>query len=134
EFMDVEFEAKRSKSINADSEDETMPTLVKTSETNAEIDDIPVIDDADPFMKPINEQMRLRTEERKKKLKEYNHKFNLNKNKIDELENVPAYKRSGIELNPTDTSVKKSSTSVLLDDDNEIKLKTNNSFLHDNVD
>lgn len=133
EFMDVEFEKKKSQTAHSEMDDADMPTLVEKPQIDANIEKIPVIEETDPFMKPIDEQMRLRTEERKRKLKEYNHKFNLNKNKIDELEKVPAYKRTGIELDDTDTSIKKSSTSVLSEDD-EIKLKTNNSFLHDNVD
>ena len=49
------------------------------------------------------------------------------------MENEPAFKRAGISLDDVE-SVKTSRTSVSEDSNGEINLRTNNSFLHDNVD
>lgn len=78
-------------------------------------------------------ELQTRAEERRKKMKGFNYKFNdqMNKN-IDEIERQPAYKRLGVNLD-TDTSISNRKTSIKKDTD-EISLKSNNSFLHDNVD
>jgi cell division protein FtsZ len=41
----------------------------------------------------IEETLKLRADERRKKLKEFNYKFHNNVSKIDEYEREPAYKR-----------------------------------------
>ena len=66
-------------------------------------------------------------------MKGFNYKFNdqMNKN-IDEIERQPAYKRLGVDLD-TNASISSTKTSIQKDTD-EISLKSNNSFLHDNVD
>jgi len=73
-----------------------------------------------------------RTEERKIKLKEYNYNFNKAQN-IRSMENEPAFKRAGISLDNIE-QIKSSRTSISEDSNGEINLRTNNSFLHDNVD
>ena len=67
-------------------------------------------------------------------MKGFNYKFSdqMNKN-IDDIERQPAYKRLGIDLDAVDASISKSKTSLNSEND-EIQLKSNNSFLHDNVD
>ena len=78
-------------------------------------------------------ELQKRAEERRKKMKGFNYKFNdqLNKN-IDEIERQPAYKRLGLDLS-ADASISKSKTAIKTDD-SAIDFKSNNSFLHDNVD
>jgi cell division protein FtsZ len=49
----------------------------------------------------IEETLKLRADERRKKLKEFNYKFHNNVSKIDEYEREPAYKRLGIEISNT---------------------------------
>lgn len=88
----------------------------------------------DPLNMPIAKILSDRTEERKRKMKEFNYKFKNNTTRVDEIEKQPAYKRMGIELNETNAEPKISRTSVNTDDDDEIELRRNNSFLHDNVD
>ena len=51
--------------------------------------------------------------------------------RIDELENEPAYKRAQVDMND-DNSL--SRLSVETDSSDETRIRTNNSFLHDNVD
>ena len=68
-------------------------------------------------------------------MKEFNYKFRNSSSHIDDIEKQPAYRRMGIDLDETtenDTNI--SRTSVNVDDDDDIELRSNNSFLHDNVD
>ena len=80
-------------------------------------------------------ELQKRAEERRKKMKGFNYKFTdqLNKN-IDEIERQPAYKRLGVDLDDMNTTISKSKTRLLTNDEEDIQLKSNNSFLHDNVD
>ena len=104
--------------------------VVETApETETEADE-----EGDPINSPISKLLKDRTEERKRKLKEFNYKFRNSASKIDDIEKQPAYKRMGIELDETDSSESDiSRTTVNLDDD-DVQLRNNNSFLHDNVD
>ncbi|SRX54647.1 cell division protein FtsZ [Aequorivita sp. CIP111184] len=90
-------------------------------------------DEGDPLNSPISKILSDRTEERKRKMKEFNYKFKNSPSRIDEIEKQPAYKRMGIDLNESKNETNISRTSVNTDDD-EIELRKNNSFLHDNVD
>ncbi|MEZ4858610.1 MAG: cell division protein FtsZ [Flavobacteriaceae bacterium] len=122
--------AKPSKKLEAAEEElqfETK-TLLKP-ETEKEIDE-----PADPLNSPISKLLSDRTEERKRKMKEFNYKFRNSNSKIDEIEKQPAYKRMGIELDETDSSDAQLSRTTVNTDDDELDLRTNNSFLHDNVD
>ena len=67
-------------------------------------------------------------------MKEFNYKFRNSASKIDEIEKQPAYKRMGIELDETDPSESNISRTSINTDDDDIDLRSNNSFLHDNVD
>jgi cell division protein FtsZ len=91
--------------------------------------------EADPMNTPITDLLKKRTEERKQKMKAFNYKFNNSNSKLDELERQPAYKRMGIELEDGKTDNSKiSRTTISTDENDEIQLRNNNSFLHDNVD
>ncbi len=87
-----------------------------------------------PMDMTIQESMKLRTEERRKKLKEFNYKFHNNISRVDELEREPAYKRQGIDLTRSQLSSTNSRISVGTDSNDDLQLRSNNSFLHDNVD
>ncbi|SFZ93529.1 cell division protein FtsZ [Flaviramulus basaltis] len=91
-------------------------------------------EEIDPMDMPISEMLKERADERRRKMKDFNHKFN--SSKIDDIEKVPAYKRQGIALDDAKHSSETdfSRTSVGLDDNDDIQVRTNNSFLHDNVD
>jgi len=49
----------------------------------------------DPIDSPIEELLKERADERRKKLKDFNYKFQNNVNSIDDIEKEPAYKRKG---------------------------------------
>lgn len=95
-------------------------------------------DEVNPVEMSIEEfALRSRSAERRRKMKDFNYKFNSStatNAQIDDLEAQPAYKRSGVNLESVDDSVQKSRTSFGVDSSNENKLRSNNSFLHDNVD
>ena len=87
-----------------------------------------------PMDMTIQESMKIKSDERRKKLKEFNYKFHNNISKIDELEREPAYKRLGIDLSSTQTNNTNSRISVGTDSNDDLQLRSNNSYLHDNVD
>ena len=89
---------------------------------------------SDPYDSPISRTLRERADERRQKMKAFNYKFNTSK--IEEIEKEPAYKRQGVNLNDVEHSsdVQSSRTSIGLDDNDEVQLRSNNSYLHDNVD
>lgn len=106
---------------------------LKTREPQVEINSIETLsEEVSPLDLTITE-LKKRAEERRKKMKGFNYKFNdqMNKN-IDEIERQPAYKRLGINLDTT-TSISNAKTSISTDSE-ELNLSSNNSFLHDNVD
>jgi cell division protein FtsZ len=96
-----------------------------TTHTNREVD---------PMETPIEELLKERADERRRKLKDFNYKFKNSLSNIDEIEKEPAYKRQGVNLNDNPRENKISRTSLSDDSNDEIQLRSNNSFLHDNVD
>ena len=89
--------------------------------------------EADFLNRPISAAMRQKILERKNRLEEFNYRFKHATTAM--LEKEPAYKRQGIEVGSDNYS---SSTSVgrmsLGGENGEPEIRTNNSFLHDNVD
>ncbi len=131
--------------INNESNDELIfePVVEIESKINSsEIDtgNIEIIDnsqnnkDKDPINSSILDFKQQRSKERRLRMKEFNYKFN--KSKIDEIESEPAYKRRGVELENKSYSEEKniSRTSISHDENDDLKIRRNNSFLHDNVD
>jgi cell division protein FtsZ len=89
----------------------------------------------DPTDRPISEILRERADERRRKLKDFNYKFQHNRSNIEEIEKEPAYKRQGVDLSEEKVEEGKVSRTTLSEDSNdELRLRSNNSFLHDNVD
>ncbi|MBD3725253.1 MAG: cell division protein FtsZ, partial [Flavobacteriaceae bacterium] len=101
----------------------------KTTFTNSEN-----LDNVSPFEMTIEETLKARAAERKRKMKEFNYKFNLASSNIDEFEKVPAYKRMGVDVTSTPNVNNQSRTSLGTDSNDDLQLRSNNSFLHDNVD
>ncbi len=121
------------KKIMIEEEVEEVQFELKTKTPQSEINKIETnSEEVSPLDLTINE-LQKRAEERRKKMKGFNYKFNdqMNKN-IDEIERQPAYKRLGVDLD-TNSSISSTKTSIQKDTE-EINLKSNNSFLHDNVD
>jgi cell division protein FtsZ len=105
-------------------------------ETIAEVEEEPeAIAGADDHKtdESIEEQLR-KSRERIMRLKDLSMK--LRNGNIQELENIPAYKRKEIALQqpPASDESQISRFSLLSDDEGNIEIRNNNSFLHDNVD
>ncbi|AXT58093.1 cell division protein FtsZ [Aquimarina sp. MMG015] len=91
-------------------------------------------ENADPVDQPISETLKARAAERRAKMKEFNYKFRNNASNIDDIEKEPAYKRAGLDVDSKPGSSELSRTSLGTDSNDDIQLRKNNSFLHDNVD
>lgn len=86
-----------------------------------------------PFDQSIDETLATQNEKRKEHLKAFNHKFMHQLQRVDDLEKQPAYKRQGLDLD-TDLPDQPSRTTLDTDTNDDIQMRSNNSFLHDNVD
>jgi cell division protein FtsZ len=107
---------------------ETPPVAVKTHFSSG-------YEDVSPTEMTIEESLKLRADERRRKLKDFNYKFhNSSNSRIDELEKVPAYKRSGADISGSELNNSNSRISLGTDSNDDLQLRSNNSFLHDNVD
>ena len=70
-------------------------------------------------------------------MKNFNYKFvNKVSQNIDEIEKEPAYKRMGVQLNESSHSSEsnQSRTTLNIDENDDLQFRSNNSYLHDNVD
>jgi cell division protein FtsZ len=91
-------------------------------------------EDISPVEMTIEETLKHRADDRRKKLKEFNYKFHNNPSKIEEMEKEPAYKRLGVDLSNNTQVDTNSRMSIGIDSNDDTQLRSNNSFLHDNVD
>ncbi len=130
EVEDTLVNAKPDKVAEADDED----IVFETKTVDAPETEVDENEPADPLNTPISKLLKDRTEERKRKMKDFNYKFRNSVSKIDDIEKQPAYKRAGIELDETDSKDTNISRTSVNTDDDDIDLRSNNSFLHDNVD
>ena len=116
-------------------EDYSMDIVRKTSQVKETFEN-----EESEEVSPLNltiSQLQRTSQKRKDMLKKYNYKFKNainNTVNVDEIEREPAYKRLGVELQEKEEAIKMSRTSVGLDANDELTIRRNNSFLHDNVD
>lgn len=119
-------------------EDDALQFEVKQVETETKPKASPESNsgNASPMDLTIEQSMRLRADERRSKLKAFNHRFkNHPYNAVDETENEPAYKRQGINIDNEQYSKEGRISRFTIGNDEEgTNMKSNNSFLHDNVD
>ena len=117
----IEIESK----MNSSEIDTTTIEAIDESETD---------ESQNPFNSSVSDFQKQRSEERRLRMKEFNYKFN--KSKISDIEKEPAFRRKGIELEDKNYSDHNeiSRTSITLDENDDMKIRKNNSFLHDNVD
>jgi cell division protein FtsZ len=135
EYMEIENDLLNSKPAAQVIEEpiaEELNITMKVEETKAP--SYATFDEVSPVEMTIEDTLRLRAEERRKKLKEFNYKFHNNPSRVDELEKEPAYKRLGIDLTSSQSLNNNSRMSLGTDSNDDIQLRSNNSFLHDNVD
>lgn len=133
-YLEVE-SSMNTKTSPANAETETDEEVVFEKKViEKEMESEEPAEEIDPINSPISEILKERAAERRRRMKDFNYKFN--NAKIDDIEKEPAYKRQGIDLSDAQHSSDSdtSRTSVSLDENDEIQLRSNNSFLHDNVD
>lgn len=93
--------------------------------------------EVNPYDQSIEDTMKSLAENKDRRIavfKNFNHKFNASNKKLEELENIPAFKRAGVELEDPDLDAKLSRSSIGEDANEDLQIRSNNSFLHDNVD
>ena len=141
DYMKIENELTQSHSKPVIKEEEE-PIEMNLTIKKVPVQEIPVVEakasidyeTLDPVDMSIEETLKMRAEERRRKLKDFNYKFNNASSRVDELEKEPAYKRSGIDLHSNSQYNSASRTSIGMDSNQDPQLRSNNSFLHDNVD
>ncbi len=139
EYIELEktLEQAKPKSVIVD-QSTIQPELDFTTKTVSKEDIGDVLEGSDVEVSPLNStisELKSRTDSRKEKMKRFNHKFrNNNLQNIEELEKEPAYKRNNTELDDTSNLGKNISRTSLDIDGKDVNLRSNNSFLHDNVD
>ncbi len=91
------------------------------------------LDNKNPFETSIDQTFSSNPDKRRQQLKEFNYKFKHKITRVDDMENEPAYKRMGLDINQ---NIPEGSSRLSLDSDSndDLQLRSNNSFLHDNVD
>ncbi len=138
DYMDDEPKQNEVLAQDKEVEDEELKFDVRIENKSDDNDRFKGSDEDSPLNRTIAE-VQGTADERRRKMKDFNYKFvnRVNKN-IDEIENQPAYKRMGVDLEdiePSSEVTENSSRISLSEDDNDdIQLRSNNSFLHDNVD
>jgi cell division protein FtsZ len=136
EYMEIENDLADSKQSNTNTVQEPVAEelniTVKQLDTNSNF--TTNYQEVSPMEMSIEETLKFRADERRRKLKDFNYKFHNNPSKVDEFEKEPAYKRSGIDLSNTQNNNSNSRFSLGTDSNDDIQLRSNNSFLHDNVD
>jgi cell division protein FtsZ len=136
EELEEAFEPAASIQVAAEPIDEEINFTIKQKEPVAEpisFDPNFNFDGVSPVEMSIEEILKSRAEERKSKLKNFNHKFN-NPNRIDDLEKEPAFRRLGLDVTSMPNQNPPSRMSLGMDSNDDMQLRSNNSFLHDNVD
>ena len=106
----------------------------KVVSKNEVLDKVVSAKDASPFDLSINEIVNPVNEKRKEQLKKFNYTFKNNINRIEEMEKQPAYKRMGFDVDDPQEEGGNSQISLDTDTNQDIQFRSNNSFLHDNVD
>ncbi len=136
EYMEVENKLIDSKqeAIIADNTPEELKITMKQVDIMPQYATSDTNNKTAPLEMSIEDTLKLRAEERRRKMKEFNYKFHNNASKVDEFEKEPAYKRMGIDISNHALDNNRSRMSLGTDSNDDVQLRSNNSFLHDNVD
>jgi len=137
EYMELENDLLNSKPAAAIVAEEPIAEELKITMKQVEPTTNPFAtysEDLSPMEMTIEETLKNRADDRRRKLKEFNYKFHNNPSKIEEMEKEPAYKRLGVDLSQNTQSNSNSRMSIGKDSNDDTQLRSNNSFLHDNVD
>ncbi len=134
-FMDDD--VKKVSKINTQEVDEELAFNVRVE--NKEIKKDNNVDEEGES--PLNltiEELQSRADDRRQKMKDFNYRFISRPSCVSDYDSQPAYKRMGVNLDDVEPSSeateKQSRISLSSDDNDDIQLRSNNSYLHDNVD
>ena len=138
DYMDLEEQLNTAKPEAKQEPEEEGPVVYERKSTT---ESVPQIENeeggdtyGDPMDSPISKLLTERAAERKRMMKEFNYRFHNNSTRIDDIERQPAYKRMGVNLDENPSGKANRSRTSLNTDEDGIQLRSNNSFLHDNVD
>ena len=124
----------KEESTKAERQESTGPALIIKKEPVKEVSIIDTVEEEKTIeRKPLEGRSQEKLSERARKLRAMS--YSPKSSNVDEMENVPAYKRKNVHISHTVVS-KESEVArfSLTDNDGTTELKSNNSFLHDNVD
>lgn len=134
EYMEIENDLASSKPVQAAAEEPIAEELKLTLKVESVSNFTSDFENVSPLEMSIEDILKFRADDRRKKMKDFNYKFHNNPSRVDEMEKEPAYKRFGIDLSSAPIQNNNSRTSLGIDSNDDIQLRSNNSFLHDNVD
>jgi cell division protein FtsZ len=135
EYMEIENDLVASKPLPIVSEPVNEELNITMKKVDAPVSNFSsAYEEVSPLEMSIEDTLKFRADERRRKLKEFNYKFHNNPSRVDEFEKEPAYKRSGIDISSNPVNNSNSRMSLGTDSNDDIQLRSNNSFLHDNVD
>ena len=132
DYIELESSTNSDELKGDDADDEDI-VFEKKILAEAEQTEVPA-EAVDPMNSPISALLKERADERRRKMKDFNYKFN--NAKIDDIEKTPAYKRQGVDLDDAQHSseTNTSRTTLGIDENDDLQLRNNNSFLHDSPD
>ena len=136
EYMELENQLVDSRKVEIVVDTTPEELKITLSHLDAEVENVVMEDlsQISPLEMSIEQSLKWRADERRKKMKEFNYKFHNNAAKVDQFEKEPAYKRMGIDITNAPNQSNRSRTSLGTDSNDDMQLRSNNSFLHDNVD
>jgi cell division protein FtsZ len=144
-FLKVKDESVEQTEINWTIKDEVKSETPKTTENKVEEEEVVrhyltddleekvEMEEAKPRTVLSQQEQQERAKERMQRIQEYTSKLKSSAGLTD-LEKEPAYKRKNIQINDVPHSSEESQSKYTLSNNDGIELRSNNSFLHDNVD
>ena len=96
DYIEVESSTNKNQKSNEVMEEVEQEIVFEKKIIKQEVVEELTTEEVDPMNSPISELLKERAEERRRKMKDFNYKFN--NAKIDDIEKVPAYKRQGVNL------------------------------------
>ncbi|QCX37594.1 cell division protein FtsZ [Aureibaculum algae] len=135
-FMEDEVKQNR-KPISEEVKDQELAFNIRVEKKDVEKKMLSSDEEESPLSLTI-EELQKRADDRRRKMKNFNYRFTNRPSNNDEYQSKPAYKRMGVDLDDVEPSSEptesKSRISLSSDENDDIQLRSNNSYLHDNVD
>lgn len=135
--LDFDDDFEQGMTLKTKEVEEAVTPSLSANQKPGQVSAEPVSAQNSPYEMSLSETQEIlaaRKEQRIKVFKEFNHQFNAKTAKIEDFENVPAYKRAGVSFDEIPSDAKVSRTTLSDDSNGNQQIRSNNSFLHDNVD